>query len=1125
MNWFKKLKIWNCLSDPIQYSSDGITHLANSQGINWFKTMLRKSAGRNLTDVLDVQIQQFATFLRQNQGSYAGVQFQVKRLEQALNSLRHSRYLNDEEKESQKRAEAKEELRKAYEFANLNGLLNNNDPLSRNISETVNQGGQWHQKTFVDSVSLVNVPQLNQSTGPDNWIKISGLQLHPLVGQQKNPTATWLESQMGDAIFTETQDVFVRGTKEAWGKFLVLSTWLVYNTQELASSVNLSSLPSEKEFVDDYVADEKNRSAAAPLPMNVVPLNVSEGDFANTSQSTYEVGASAKSPPQGIRLYFDPSNEFFREDFPEIRDMIITVGNIEPRMVRTDWNNGIIDIFDIKPGDKLKAAYLYAVGRSLESKFKYDNVPIFNNIVQSLVGVSRGNAEAHKNLVRPDMPSPRVVSNRIAKNMYDGPRISSRFSEIKQSLGIQDGEIEVEQLQKVIQAAYPGNVADPNAPYGPNNWEGPFGPSTTPSQRLSQSEAIRFSTSRGASVLADEPGSGKTCSAIISADLSREDGEKILVFSPNMLLDENWTGENAKGPTYFCGHDRSQIAEIHDAQSLQAALDDPNVIWVVMGFSKLGAGNRKTEDLQTALREACFNGRFSSFVMDEIQTIKDLDKVTGKKINKSIPKGTVYHRIGMTGTPSDNKPSDVYSQLVFLSHPVLYSDKGRAQKSVAMDFKNAKMFADQYLGGSELANDVKLEREEKELSPEIQADILSEKWEKKAYNVLKWVGDLDTEHKKVTLELFAKTYLRRDKEDIRPEIAEEAPLTRSPQFIDVPDGLEIPQDGQNWHNKALGLMAKAKVPHTVAKALDYLNQDPNQHIFIVTKHPSIADQITQQINNQVGHPVAQAVHGKTKGDARSEIADSFKDKSSGLRVAVYSMKLGAVGLNFDVATKAIFNDMDWNPSNNLQAEYRVHRIQSSQPVSIDYMVLNSGYDKEMFDRIMRKREINETLINIMREARNARSDGEYLDLSNKFIRNVIDNIIINAGMNSSLQEWFETQMEAALQGKPIASYSEVQEHKRREKRKNPLENYLPDWLKNDEEFQKQNWVSSMQPYFDKLVEEKGEDWIAKQDTEDVVDMMDEIRLQQKDTSPESAPKAAPAARRKAKPRSLSDISG
>ena len=504
--------------------------------------------------------------------------------------------------------------------------------------------------------------------------------------------------------------------------------------------------------------------------------------------------------------------------------------------------------------------------------------------------------------------------------------------------------------------------------------------------------------------------------AVVASDVTRNEGQKILVITPNMLVQENWLDVDdngqpiAKAPGKFCGHNAEQIAVCKKSEEFIDAVTNPQIIWIVVPMSSFRRRGLESQTLSRSINKASEEGIFSSLIVDEIQTIKNTDTITFTRVAEAVNPYDIPYRIGLTGTPSDNKPEDIYAQLLLLRHPILYADKGI--RNAQLDI-NENGFANQFIGGKDLAKDVNIPKWWRDQSTEEQIeDRRAELWKEKAIKVLEWVKTLDDNRKLLTLDMFASTYLRREKEDIRPDIP---PKQRDVVSLKSPEDMTAPESDMNWHNSLLKKLAHKKVPYTTHLARSVLDSDPENKVFIVTKHPEIANEIANSLNAVYGEKISDVVSGDTKEEARSSIAREFKRQDRlGLRAVVYTMKLGMVGLNFDVASTCIFNDMDWNPSNNLQSEYRIHRITSQKPVEIHYMVFDNSYDKEMYDRVQKKDSINGGVVEMIRQANMTTDTEERISIANNFIKYLVDNVLLDVGLSERDQDWFDEQIELLL---------------------------------------------------------------------------------------------------------------
>jgi SNF2 family DNA or RNA helicase len=89
---------------------------------------------------------------------------------------------------------------------------------------------------------------------------------------------------------------------------------------------------------------------------------------------------------------------------------------------------------------------------------------------------------------------------------------------------------------------------------------------------------------------------------------------------------------------------------------------------------------------------------------------------------------------------------------------------------------------------------------------------------------------------------------------------------------------------------------------------------------------------------------------------REQVKSKFTNDPN-IKVLVMSMKMGGTGIDFpNAAQHMVINDFDWTPESAEQSEGRIYRINTDHPVNIQYVV-GAGLDKELFDKVQRKREI------------------------------------------------------------------------------------------------------------------------------------------------------------------------
>ncbi len=1034
--------------------------------MGWYKiAAIQKTAGYNADDSLAPQLTQLYHLVKPLVAAkVTGADKCLKHIETALASWNRNRFSEDKNAAFSSRAAVIKATNEAVNLLNMSNTMQGSEPLSRQVQQSTNQGQNWkgfgsNPESLAKNITFVPAAQLNNGQpGPDKWISIQGVPLHPtdfgIKKVYKNPHAEWVQQQMGAWMqYTDngkSQTIFIRGTRESWNKFLSVAGWLFANDAVLKKYKLTEQLPSEKQF-DPSFQEEGKSPKVKDKPLNATLI---EGiiDLKGT-----------KSNMPGIRLAFPVDDPAYRRDFPFIRDFILDNSEVKinPSKVQIHWDSGVIELYDFKTRDRVNSESLYRVAKKLQD-MGYQTKQ-FNALIQQLTGMSYG--DAYKSFSEDKRNQSRSVKTTVSAlngNLYEnGPRLASRFNKFRQQLGIlEDEPITNDQYEAILKLAYAGNATDPSQPWGPNNWVGPYGPEVPEQQRKAQTEGMSFVSSRISSILADEPGSGKTAQAIVGADSVREDGQKILVVTPNGLAKENWLGADAKGPMMFCGHDRKQIADVRTAADVEKAMADPNVIWIVVRRSSFEQTKKfayVSDELAESIKNHSVQNKFAAFIIDEIQQLKAMDGASFSRLQKAVSAYHIPHRIGLTGTPADNTPQDMFVQLTILRHRVLYEDKGTENLVTA---QNAEGFANQYLGGAELSKGVTLsDKERTTLSDDEKDKLTQERWAQKAFSVLQWTADLDDKRKENILDLFSNTFLRREKEDINPHLREVAPKTEN--SITVPADPEVAnasQKGENWHTKIISKAAMAKAPATAQKTVELLKSDPKMQVFIGTQRIEVANRIAELINAQFGSPVSQAVTGELKEDQRANIATLFRQKNSPLRAVIYTGKLGSVGLNFNNAQQCIMNDLDWNPSTNEQMGMRIDRIDTKHPITITYMMMENSYDEEMYNRVLKKRGLNKAMTDLMRQARITREPSAKVALANDFVKKALQSILIDQGLTPDRQKWFDDNLEKAFRGEPIETLEQMKIREQQKATQQPVDVLMPDYLKEPVADQKEELV-------------------------------------------------------------------
>jgi hypothetical protein len=103
------------------------------------------------------------------------------------------------------------------------------------------------------------------------------------------------------------------------------------------------------------------------------------------------------------------------------------------------------------------------------------------------------------------------------------------------------------------------------------------------------------------------------------------------------------------------------------------------------------------------------------------------------------------------------------------------------------------------------------------------------------------------------------------------------------------------------------------------------------------------------------------IDGSTKPSLRQAYADNFNANPK-VFCMVLSTRSGGIGLNLTGADTVIFYDSDWNPSMDLQAQDRCHRIGQTRPVTIYRLISHKSVEEKILQKARERKMLNNVVI-------------------------------------------------------------------------------------------------------------------------------------------------------------------
>ncbi len=451
---------------------------------------------------------------------------------------------------------------------------------------------------------------------------------------------------------------------------------------------------------------------------------------------------------------------------------------------------------------------------------------------------------------------------------------------------------------------------------------------------------LRFLTQLGlGACLADDMGLGKTVQVIAlllgmkreregqtppptpprSGEGRKEEGRKSL--EPSLLvvpasLIANWKSEIerfAPSLTYVVAHPSEAPA---DKKELSAAdVERYDVVITTYGMLSRLAW----------LRERSWN----LAILDEAQAIKS----SGTRQTRAVKELRAAGRVAMTGTPVENRLSDLWSLFDFLNPGLLGSGKAfssfvkKMQECAEPSYQPLRTLVQPYI-----LRRLKTDKR-------VIAD-LPDKTEVKAYCGL-------TRQQAALYEQAVRDLAQRlnDVDGIQRRGMVLAGLMRFKQICNHPSQMLGHGDYDAKHSskfQRLGELCE-ELALRQEKAL------------IFTQFREIAEPLARFLESVFGRP-GLILHGGTTVGKRRELVECFQ-RESGPPFFVLSLKAGGVGLNLTAASQVIHFDRWWNPAVENQATDRAFRIGQKRNVLVHKFVCRGTVEERIDALIAHKTEL------------------------------------------------------------------------------------------------------------------------------------------------------------------------
>lgn len=348
---------------------------------------------------------------------------------------------------------------------------------------------------------------------------------------------------------------------------------------------------------------------------------------------------------------------------------------------------------------------------------------------------------------------------------------------------------------------------------------------------------------------------------------------------------------------------------------------------------------------------------WTTICLDEAQNIKNAQTKQSTAV-RSLP---AKHRIALTGTPIENRLSELWSIYDFINPGYLGSSRtfnNQFSNAIEKD-RDVQRTADL----QRLIKPFMLRRKKKD--PAIQLD-LPEKNEMKSYvNLTAEQGALYEQTVNSLMEKMQKL------EGIERKGAILAALTQLKQLCDHPMLLTKEPLPENTSDRAQSVIdsemlisRSSKLERLLAMVKEL--REEGERCLIFTQYIGMGQMLKLVLQQELQEPVLY-LNGSTSKAARDRMIEKFQSTDEAApedqpNVFVLSLKAGGVGLNLTAANHVFHFDRWWNPAVENQATDRAYRMGQTRDVQVHKFISLGTLEERIDEMLENKQELSENVI-------------------------------------------------------------------------------------------------------------------------------------------------------------------
>jgi len=329
---------------------------------------------------------------------------------------------------------------------------------------------------------------------------------------------------------------------------------------------------------------------------------------------------------------------------------------------------------------------------------------------------------------------------------------------------------------------------------------------------------------------------------------------------------------------------------------------------------------------------------WSTIALDEAQNIKNAQT----KQSRAIRKLKGRHHIALTGTPMENRLSELWSIFDFTNHGYLGTYTQFQKRFIVPIEKEEEQ--EKIAELQSLIRPFLLRRTKKD--PDVELN-LPEKLEQKEY------CPLTAEQASLYEQLIRETF---------DQMEELTAFERKGMILQMLNRLK-----QLCNHPALFLKEEhpsmiEQRSHKIEKLLELVESilDANEACLIFTQYIGMGEMIQKLLHERFGLSVP-FLNGSMTKTKRDEFVARFQEGE--FPVFLLSLKAGGTGLNLTAANHVIHYDRWWNPAVENQATDRAYRIGQKRFVHVHKLITTGTLEEKIDAMLEKKQSLNDEIIN------------------------------------------------------------------------------------------------------------------------------------------------------------------